>query len=179
MSIAPTLSSAESFNLNNGSLASSFYNATLTGAEGSANAHLNNPKAPAGITGDTIVATEFQDTIYGGANNDSLVVIGSGNLITDTISGGHDTLVSANDFNTLIGNSASTFKLTNSSYLDDNSLKGTGSNGLLITSAGTIDDNFSRISGIGSLSLTGGSSVTLGNNAQNEGLKYEIGRAHV
>jgi serralysin len=172
MSTSPTFTSASSFNLNSDTFTGSFYNATLTGSSRYAKAHTLNPASPSGITGDTIVTTATKDTIYGGTNYDFLVAGGSQNLVTtQTISGGHDTLVSANNNNTLIGNSAATFELTNSAYLSNNSLKGTGSNGLLITSGATINDNFSSLSGIGALSLSGVSSVSLGAAAQTDGLK--------
>jgi len=164
----PTLTSAKSFNLNKGATAGSFYDATLTGVAKSAQAHISPlPTLPVGITGDTLVASSAATnaTLYGGAGDDSLVALGTNNVLVQNQSAGHDTLV---------GNSTTTFVLGSASLLSNNSLVGAGNNTLKISAAGSINDAFDQVSGIQTLSLTGASSATLGANATAAGIDTVI-----
>jgi hypothetical protein len=160
--MANPLTSANSFNLNDSPYSGTAYNATLTGASKTAQAQTSGPLS--GGTGDTLVASSAasNSTLFGGSHNDSLVALGANVRLVQNSTG--------ND--TLIGNASTTFQLGAASLLGNNSLKGAGTNGLLIASASTLNDSFGGMSGISTVSLTGASSISLGANADIEGITH-------
>jgi Ca2+-binding RTX toxin-like protein len=165
---------------------SNYYNATLTGSYATGRAH-----SPAistllsALTGDTLVATGNNTTLYGGAGKDSLVALGSNDYLiagtgSDTllgtkIAGGADTLV-GNGSSFLVGRGANdTFILTSNGDKITSSLSGgtplmQGTSGTIRTTINnfSLADTLGHGSGvafINKLVYTGSGGATLTGNA--------------
>jgi Ca2+-binding RTX toxin-like protein len=165
---------------------SNYYNATLTGSYATGRAH-----SPAistllsALTGDTLVATGNNTTLYGGAGKDSLVALGSNDyliagtgadtLLGTTIVGATDTLV-GNGLSSLVGRGANdTFVLSRNGDKIISSLSGgialmQGKSSTILTSINnfSLTDTTNHGTGvafINKLVYTGSGGATLTGNA--------------
>ena len=165
---------------------SNYYNATLTGSYATGRAH-----SPAistllsALTGDTLVATGNNTTLYGGAGKDSLVALGyndylisgtgADTLLGTTIVGAADTLV-GNGLSSLVGRGANdTFVLSRNGDKIISSLSGgtalmQGKSSTILTSINnfSLTDTTNHGTGvafINKLVYTGSGGATLTGNA--------------
>ncbi len=129
-----------------------FFDATLFGDSFSGQGHTQAKGIQSVFTGDSLTATGVNDTLIGGAGNNSLKATGQGDVLYDAISQAGksaDTLTSR-----LAGTAV--FSLGSAKQLVADSISGgSGSDTLAIAKNGTLADSlFANVSGVEVLALT-------------------------